>query len=289
MHALSQKPAEDEGRAVPAARRIVHQTRGHQQGFIARLVSPSDLGRLIKPFIFLDHFDCQSENLGGFPLHPHSGIATLTYMMGGEIAYEDSTGASGVLPTGGVEWMMAGGGVWHRGAPTPLHQFRGFQLWIAMPPTLESAAPYSMYLDPSEIPLIGPARLLLGRYQGYESRIPSPSPICYLGVRLAAGSCWHFVPPVEHDVAWLAVSSGELQAPRRVGAGELAIFEPGEAGIHVLASSDVEFVIGSAVKHPHELVMGYYSVHTSPGALRLGEARIREIGAGLGGRARASF
>ena len=44
------------------------------------------------------------------------------------------------------------------------------------------------------------------------------------------------------------------------------------------AETDVEFVLGSAVKHPHDLVLGYYSVHTSATALREGEARIRQIG-----------
>jgi len=38
------------------------------------------------------------------------------------------------------------------------------------------------------------------------------------------------------------------------------------------------FVLGSAVKHPHPLVLGYYSVHTSSAALREGEARIQKIG-----------
>jgi hypothetical protein len=39
--------------------------------------------------------------------------------------------------------------------------------------------------------------------------------------------------------------------------------------------------LGSAEKHPHELVMGHYSVHTSKAALDQGEAEIRRIGARL--------
>lgn len=38
------------------------------------------------------------------------------------------------------------------------------------------------------------------------------------------------------------------------------------------------YVVGSAAKHRHDLVLGYYSVHTSAEALSKGEARIRELG-----------
>ena len=63
--------------------------------------------------------------------------------------------------------------------------------------------------------------------------------------------------------------------------GKLAIFAPGEAAVEFLAEADTEFMLGSAVPHPHDLVLGYYSVHTSADALASGEHRIREIRAEL--------
>ena len=58
-------------------RRIVHRTRGHRAGPIARFMSPSDLGEHLKPFVFLDLFEADMRALAaGMPLHPHSGIAT---------------------------------------------------------------------------------------------------------------------------------------------------------------------------------------------------------------------
>jgi hypothetical protein len=44
------------------------------------------------------------------------------------------------------------------------------------------------------------------------------------------------------------------------------------------ALSDAGFVLGSAVKHPYDLVTGYYSVHTNAEALRRGENNIAAIG-----------
>lgn len=97
------------------ARAIVHRTRGQTHGPITRLVSPSDLGELIKPFVFLDLFRIPAGGQPLFGWHPHSGIATLTLIHEGATTYEETTGQKGVLSAGSVEWMRAGRGVWHTG------------------------------------------------------------------------------------------------------------------------------------------------------------------------------
>ena len=92
------------------------------RGPITRLVSPSDLGELIKPFVFLDLSDFDGRR-APMPMeygwHPHSGIATVTVMLDGALRFAETTGKDGVLPAGSVEWMRAGNGVWHTGAPEP--------------------------------------------------------------------------------------------------------------------------------------------------------------------------
>jgi redox-sensitive bicupin YhaK (pirin superfamily) len=65
-------------------------------GPITRLISPSDLGEIVKPFVFLDLFENEGQNFDGFGLHPHSGIATLTYIAEGSVNYEDTNGARGL-------------------------------------------------------------------------------------------------------------------------------------------------------------------------------------------------
>ncbi len=264
----------------PLHRNIVQHTRGSSHGPITRLVSPSDLGQLLKPFIFLDRFESPA---GGQPpqfgMHPHSGIATLTYLIHGQAAYEDTTGehgARGVLPTGGVEWMMAGGGVWHTGAPVNTERVLGFQLWVAMPPELELAAAHSLYLGPDSVPHAGPARVLLGSYGGQTSPIPAPSNITYLAVHLQAGETWRFEPPAGHTVAWLAVGEGALVAPATLSTGDLVTFDASGSAIELEAQTDTVLVLGSGVQHPHDLLMGTYSVHTSAETLRQGQAGIRE-------------
>jgi redox-sensitive bicupin YhaK (pirin superfamily) len=261
------------------ARAIVHRTRGSTNGSITRLMSPGDLGRLLKPFVFLDLFSFKpSAGHKGFGMHPHSGIATLTYMIEGAVRYEDTTGKAGVLPTGGVEWMHAGNGVWHTGAPVSESSVLGFQLWVALPASKENSTAQSLYLAPSQVPQQGPARVLLGRYGAAQSAIQAPASMNYLAVRLKDDERWRYAPPAGHTVAWVAVNAGQLDAGEAVGAGELAVFEESAETIDFVARGDTAFVLGSAIKHPHELVMGYHSVHTSKAALAQGEAEIQRIG-----------
>jgi redox-sensitive bicupin YhaK (pirin superfamily) len=259
-------------------RAIVLRTRGLTHGAITRLVSPGDLGELIKPFVFLDYFEADPASAPKFGFHPHSGIATLTLILSGQAFYKESTGREGIIETGGVEWMRASSGVWHTGGMFGKERIRGFQLWVAMPPALELAEPQSQYLGAADFPFAGPARVIAGEYESVKSILGSPHGMTYLDVRLKAGERWTYQPPEGHDVAWIASHQGVVATPERVSKGEVVVFEQGGQAITFEALADAGFVLGSAVKHPYELVTGYYSVHTHPEALRRGESNIAEIG-----------
>lgn len=264
------------------ARRISHSTRGHGNGPIVRLMSPSDFGQLLKPFVFLDLFETDLRLFGSMPLHPHSGIATITVITEGNLRFDDPDSGTGLIGYGGVEWMRAGAGVWHGkelSAGTS-SRVQGFQLWIALPAELELAPVDSQYLEADAMPHAGPARVILGEYQGVRSPVRAPSGITYLLVTLAAGQRWEYQPPAGHEVLWLSVSRGTLHSPETILAGELVAFEPGNGALTLEAGDqgDAVFVLGSAVPHPHELKMGSYSVHTSVQALNTGEANIQRLG-----------
>jgi redox-sensitive bicupin YhaK (pirin superfamily) len=262
-------------------RAIAYRTFGDKHGPITRLMSPSGTGRRLKPFVFLDLVDAEGSDLSGFGWHPHSGIATLTYLWQGSTRYEDTTGAAGLLPAGGVEWFKAAGGAWHGGGSGDSGRSRGFQLWLALPADQELGASESIYLTPGEIPSFGPVSVLLGSYGGVSSPLTAPAPINYLAVRLKAGETWRYQPPAGHDVAWIALASGGLAVPEPVEPRELIAFDKSNLVIDIRAEADSEFVLGSAASHPHDLVLGYYSVHTSPAALETAERHITEIQARL--------
>lgn len=261
----------------PGARPIRIRDQGCPHGPVRRLMSPGDLGELLKPFVFLDLFAADGER-SGFGWHPHSGIATVTLTFAGDVHYADSTGAKGLLRAGGSEYMQAGGGAWHTGSAVAPGPIRGFQLWLALPPALEGEPPFGVYVQPEAIATHGPMRVILGTYEGVAGIFPAPAPITYLHVHLKDGECWSFVPPAGQDVAFLAVDGGTLHVSGAALRDEIAVFTPGEAPIEMIAEGEVDLVVGSAVAHPHPLVTGSYSVHTTPAALAQGEEGIRIVG-----------
>src|SRR5216684_4121352 len=232
--------------AEARARRVTYRTRGHSHGPITRLVSPSDVGELIKPFVFLDYFEIDPKRMPPIGFHPHSGIATLSLIFEGQITYEETSGTKGIIEPGGVEWMRASGGVWHTGGAVGTARVKGYQLWIALPPEMESIEPEAQYLGGDRFRSHGPARVILGRLGEAASKVPAPATMNYLDVALKKGENWRYVPPHKHAVAWIAVHRGKLATPEIVDRGELAL--------------------------------GMYSVHTSQRALDQGEAKIAEIG-----------
>ena len=87
MHATTTFKTTTEARP----RRVAYRTRGRSHGPITRLVSPSDVGQLIKPFVFLDYFEVDPKRMPPIGFHPHSGIATLTLLLEGQISYEETS------------------------------------------------------------------------------------------------------------------------------------------------------------------------------------------------------
>jgi redox-sensitive bicupin YhaK (pirin superfamily) len=263
-------------------RRIVRRTRGSRQGPITRLMSPSDLGQAVKPFVFLDLFDVDAGMGMDMPIHPHSGIATITVFTKGDVRFDDPDSGQGTITYGGVEWSRPGDGMWHGKelSPGESPRFQGFQLWVALPPELENGPSESQYLEASEMKRTGPAYVIIGEHDGVASLVRAPEGFNYLLVTLRPGEAWTYQAPEDHSVAWLAVAQGSLDTGERISAGEMVIFDQSEAPIRLTAvgDSDAVFVLGSAVPHPHELHLGRYSVHTSSASLERGERRIAELG-----------
>ena len=257
-------------------RRVAYATRGCRHSEMVRLAEPKDVGALTRPFVGVDCIDLEKANVPNRRWRPYSGVAMLLLVLKGRAAYADSTGQAGVLRPGSVGWLQAAGGAW-RCADALSARLQGIQLMMALPPALENAPASSLYLGPDCFPRRGPARVLLGDWAGVRGPIPAPSPMTCLDVLLDDGQSWSYAPPPAQDIAWLAVHQGRLAAPQPVVAGELVVYEEGCAAIDLQARGPTRFLLGSAVRHPHELVLGTYSVHTSLQALDAGEDNIRRI------------
>lgn len=272
-----------------AVRTVVQQHAGTRHGPITRVIDPARLGEQLKPFIFLDFFSAPVTKGFGFPMHPHSGIATLTWQPDCDIRYEDTLGSDGVLPAGGLEWMNAGGGAWHRASFDHAAEATGFQLWVPMPPVIEDDEASAQYVPPERVPVLrqdgAEIRLLLGElvldHDAGESSITAHQDMNYFVLTLQANSAWRYVPPRSHSVAWAFPFEGEASVAGVPASQRL--LQLSDHGVIDFASGSrgARILVGSAHPHDHPLVLGPSSVHTSEAALARGLQRIRAIGESL--------
>jgi redox-sensitive bicupin YhaK (pirin superfamily) len=239
-------------------------------------VSPAELGHLIKPFVFVDHVVADPSMPQTFGLHPHSGIATFSVLLEGSVGLDSIHGGRATIDAGGAEWMSAGSGVWHAGATTRVGTINGYQIWVGLPSDTELADAHERFVAPDEIPVHGPARVLLGELGDRRSPVDCPLKLNCLDVDLESNEHWNYTPPAGHDVLWVCVHDGSLTAGDCVSAGELAIFEHSERSVEFVAQQRCRFLLGSATLSPHDLCIGEYSVHTSVEALRQGEQNIEK-------------
>jgi len=157
----------------------------------------------LDPFLLLDHFesDDPADYLAGFPLHPHRGIETVTYMLAGEVDHKDTLGHAGAIGPGDVQWMTAGGGLLHEEMPRPRDgKMGGFQLWVNMPAKLKMSQPRYQEVPDASIPTVerddgSRVRVVAGAIDGVNGPVTeiyaAPE---YLDVELPAETL--FVQPV---------------------------------------------------------------------------------------------
>jgi hypothetical protein len=111
----------------------------------------------LDPFLLLDHFASteRRDYEAGFPLHPHRGIETVTYILSGVVRHKDTLGNSGTIGAGDVQWMTAGRGIMHEEMPQVRPEgIAGFQLWVNLPANLKMTLPRYQNILAAEIPEI---------------------------------------------------------------------------------------------------------------------------------------
>lgn len=176
-------------------RNIYKQTKGApaQDGAGVRLVRVLGHNTVedYDPILMLDSFDSNrpEDYIAGFPMHPHRGIETISYVYRGKMVHRDSLGNEDAIADGEVQWMTAGSGILHEEKLPASPQLLGVQLWLNLPADKKMTPPAYHSVKNAEIPEIpfegGMLRLLAGRYgekQGHPSRY---LPFDYYDVHLA--------------------------------------------------------------------------------------------------------
>lgn len=199
----------------------------------------------LDPFLLFDHFgsDNPEDYIAGFPMHPHRGIETVTYMLDGMVRHSDSMGNSGVIGSGDVQWMTAGGGILHEEMPLKgtAGRLDGFQLWVNLPAKLKMMRPRYQDVKASHIPLVtrpdgAQIRVIAGAVDGTRGPVTEiaadPS---YLDITLPAGlNFWHAVPRGHTVFAYLFGGAAGFAGGAAAQATKLVVFGDGD-GIEVQA------------------------------------------------------
>jgi hypothetical protein len=224
-------------------------------GLAVARVLPAVARQMVGPFIFLDHF---GPAVLRPPLaldvrpHPHIGLATVTYLLEGEVLHRDSLGSAQAIRPGAVNWMTAGRGIVHsertpaalRGTSPPLH---GLQLWVALPRADEEVAPEFHHHPAEALPVLREGgvvlRLLAGAAFGARAPVRTFSPLFLAEAALPPGALLP-LPAAQPDRGAYVVEGALDLGAARLEAGRLAVLRAGTSPRLVAARPSRVLLLG---------------------------------------------
>jgi redox-sensitive bicupin YhaK (pirin superfamily) len=239
----------------PVIRQILPEPTMEGAGVrLNRLIAGRQLDWL-DPFLLLDHFGSDDPNdyLKGFPMHPHRGIETVTYLLEGEVDHRDTTGSAGTIRAGGVQWMTAGGGLLHEEMPRKAAgRLDGFQLWVNLPARLKMSRPRYQEFDASQIPAVRrddgtTIKVIAGETDGVRGAVTEIAmQPTYLDVELAPGARFEQPIPGAHAAfAYVYRGSARIGEGTPIAAPRLAILGAGDAFTAEAGTQGARFLLVS--------------------------------------------
>jgi len=181
--------------------------------------------RRISPFLVLDFnaetYFSPSEKQRGVDVHPHKGFETVTIAYKGSVAHHDSTGNSGIINPGDVQWMTAGSGILHKeyhekefsnkGGP-----FEMVQLWVNLPKKDKSTPPHYQAITANKMGKVqladegGVVNVIAGNLSGVTGPAFTYSPVNLFDIKLNIDGVFNAAIPASHNTAVLIIN-GNVQ------------------------------------------------------------------------------
>jgi redox-sensitive bicupin YhaK (pirin superfamily) len=220
--------------------------------FKAYCVTQQMLGKLIQPFIRLDHFYMSHPTFGE---HPHQGIAAVTYMFEdseGSFFNEDSQGDRSFINPGDLHWTQAGVGVRHNETPTePGKVCHGIQMFVDLTPEDKSGPPCSFHIKASDIPQYiastgARARVVLGSAFGLKSPLKLTRPINFFDVIVPSNQAMEHVIARDATAFLLMIKGSASFKPtgQIVQTQQAVAFEPAGTIIQIEAGSEeIQYIL----------------------------------------------
>jgi redox-sensitive bicupin YhaK (pirin superfamily) len=240
-------------------------------GFPVRRTLPTGQRRSIGPFIFVDHMG-PAELAPGAGMdvrpHPHIGLATITYLLSGEILHRDSLGNEQVIRPGDVNWMIAGRGVAHSERTPPEVRARGsrtlgLQTWVALPRDREDMEPSFEHHPQSALPVVeqpgATLRVIAGTAYGQTAPTSVLAPTLYVHAELTAGG--DLIVDDEHAERAAYIVDGEVECDGQAfGAATLVVLRPqARAVLSARTSANVVLLGGAPLDGPRHIWWNFVS------------------------------
>jgi redox-sensitive bicupin YhaK (pirin superfamily) len=242
-------------------------------GFDVRRALPSAQRRMVGPFVFLDSFGPvvfgAGEGVDTRP-HPHIGLATISYLLEGEMLHRDSAGHIQQLLAGEVNLMVAGRGIVHsERSSDPVRAsggtLRGLQAWVALPEAHEETEPDFQHLPATSLPTIkgdgASLRLIAGSLEGQRASIRTFSDLFYAELQLRTGARYYL--SAEHIERAVYVVSGEVEVVGQAGrfvADQLVVLRPGSGVIiRALKGASLMLLGGEPLDGPRHIYWNFVS------------------------------
>ena len=226
-----------------------------------RLIIPPGNWEAADPFLLMveDFFHVPE----GFPDHPHRGIETVTFVLGGELRHADNRGNSGVLGATDVQWMTAGGGIIHAELPHQESTVHSLQLWLNMPSDRKLIEPGYQDLHGADSLVANDdgvsVRVLSGNVDGVEAATVNVVPVLYLEVSMQAGKRVALPVPAAYN-GFVHVLEGSVQAGAGLAQGssgdvlwlDYPEHEGGDSSLTISALTEARLLVvtGRPIREP---------------------------------------
>jgi redox-sensitive bicupin YhaK (pirin superfamily) len=231
---------------------------------------PNQYTDRVGPFVFLDYVAPaikETITKNGMGAHPHRGIATLTYILQGEVEHFDSAGNSGQIHSGGAQWMKAGNGIIHDenfnfDSQTDSKFVHGFQFWINLPAKNKAESPEHIAIQAEEIPFkkltnnSGWIKVIVGKHEDLNSKIPNYSEQFLYHLHIENGKQFTINIAEEIEAAIFLPTKSAVLNDEEFQAGDFVAFEnkSGEIEIKNNSNKAIDLLLFGGEKYSEPIV-----------------------------------
>jgi len=205
------------------------------------------------PFLMLDSFDSTNppDYLRGFPMHPRRGIETITYLVDGELAHQDSLGNKGLITPGASQWMTAGRGILHQEMPQESKHFLGLQLWLNLASNEKLTEPKYFDIRPEDMGVVedhcAKVIVISGEYAGVRGAKPHHIQATLLDVGIHEGQSVE-IPVAEENTVFIFSLLGDMIVDDEIFEQKTAVLlrDGDTVEVSAMPGQAVRFILASA-------------------------------------------